>query len=86
MLATADPCVNANVWYALLATRGAPRDIVSRLNTEVTKLLKNSELRQHFPVDGIVPVGSTPEELGAYIKSETVKWANVVQRSGAKID
>jgi tripartite-type tricarboxylate transporter receptor subunit TctC len=80
------PGYDSNVWYALLAPRGTPKPIVMRLSSEIAGLIKSSDLRQRFLTDGIVPVGSTPEELGAYIKTESAKWEAVVKRSGASID
>lgn len=80
------PGYDSNVWYALLAPRGTPKPIVARLSSEIATLVKSSDLRQRFLTDGIVPVGSTPEELGAYIKSESTKWDAVVKQSGATID
>ncbi|MGO4326362.1 tripartite tricarboxylate transporter substrate binding protein [Cupriavidus sp. 2TAF22] len=76
------PGYESNVWYALLA----PRPIVDKLSGEIAALIKNSDLRKRFMFDGIVPVGSTPEALGAYIQSESVKWSAIVKRSGATID
>ncbi|MFJ1255471.1 tripartite tricarboxylate transporter substrate binding protein [Cupriavidus sp. CuC1] len=80
------PGYESNVWYALLAPRGTPGPIVMRLSNEIAGLIKDSELRRRFLVDGIVPVGSTPQALGAYITSESTKWAAIVKRSGATID
>ncbi len=75
----------SSVWYALLAPRGTPGEIVRRLNAECVALLK-AELGTQFATDGITPIGSTPEALAAYIRSESVKWAQVVKRSGARLD
>lgn len=78
------PGYESDVWYALLAPHGTPRAIVDRLNREVSVALKSTEMRDHFRVDGITPLGSTPEQLAAYIKTENNKWSEVVKRSGAK--
>lgn len=78
------PGYESDVWYALLAPHGTPRAIVGRLNSEVSVALKSTEMREHFRVDGISPLGSTPEQLAAYIKTENRKWSEVVKRSGAK--
>jgi tripartite-type tricarboxylate transporter receptor subunit TctC len=80
------PGYESNVWYALLAPRGTPRPIVAKLSAEIAELIKSSDLRKRFMFDGIVPMGSTPEALGAYIQSESVKWSAIVKRSGATID
>jgi tripartite-type tricarboxylate transporter receptor subunit TctC len=80
------PGYDSGVWYALLAPHGTPAPIVARLATEMAALVKGSDMRRVLQQDGIVPIGSTPQELATYIKSETTKWADIVQRSGATID
>jgi tripartite-type tricarboxylate transporter receptor subunit TctC len=80
------PGYDSGVWYALLAPKGTPAAIVARLHDESVALLKGKEMSERFAADGIKPIGSTPEELTAYIKSERVKWAAVVKRSGATVD
>ena len=49
-------------------------------------LLKTSDLKDRYIADGLEIIGSTPDELTAYMKSETIKWAEVIKRSGVKID
>jgi tripartite-type tricarboxylate transporter receptor subunit TctC len=80
------PGYDSGVWYALLAPKGTPPAIVQRLNADINALLKEGDLKKAFLNDGIVPIGSTPEQLGAYIQSESAKWSDIVHRSGASID
>jgi tripartite-type tricarboxylate transporter receptor subunit TctC len=80
------PGYESGVWYALLAPKGTPAPIVKKLHDESVALVKGPEMRERFAADGIKPIGSAPEELTAYIKSERVKWADVVKRSGATVD
>jgi len=75
----------SGVWYALLAPRGTPAAVVKRLHTDSAALLK-AELGAQMIADGITPIGSTPEALATYVKSESAKWAQVVKRSGATVD
>ena len=44
------------------------------------------DFKQRIEVDAVEPIGSTPEQLGEYIKTELVKWAKIVKDSGAKVD
>jgi tripartite-type tricarboxylate transporter receptor subunit TctC len=74
----------SSVWYALLAPRGTPPEIV-RLHTEIVSLLKG-ELGTQFEADGITPSGAGPEQLAAFVRSESQKWGKVVKQSGAKLD
>lgn len=75
----------SSVWYALIAPRGAPREIVGRLHADVSTLLKG-DLGAQFEADGITPLGQGPEALAAFIRSESAKWGKVVRQSGAKLD
>jgi tripartite-type tricarboxylate transporter receptor subunit TctC len=71
-------------WYGLLAPANTPRDIVNRLHGETVKILQQPEIRQRFAGDGVDPVGNTPEQFAAYIKSELTKWAKVAREAGIK--
>lgn len=71
-------------WYGLLAPANTPRDIVNRLNGEMVKILQQPEIRQRFAGDGAEPVGNTPEQFAAYIKSELTKWATVAREAGIR--
>jgi tripartite-type tricarboxylate transporter receptor subunit TctC len=80
------PGFEASSWFALVGPAGLSRDIVLKISTEVARALKQPELREKLVQQGADPVGSTPEELGEYMRSETAKWAKVVQAVGAKVD
>jgi tripartite-type tricarboxylate transporter receptor subunit TctC len=80
------PGYESGVWYALLAPKGTPPDAIKRLHDATIVSLQSAELRDRFASDGVKPIGSTPEELTAYIQTERVKWADVVKRSGAKLE
>lgn len=80
------PGYESGLWYALLTTAGTPRAIIDRLNRETIVVLNNPEYIKQLAVQGIEPVGSTPEELTQYINRELDKWAKVVKDTGARID
>ena len=71
-------------WYGLLAPAKTPKEIVTRLHAEVTRILHQPETRERFAGDGADPVGNTPEEFGRFIQSELVKWAKVARDAGIK--
>ena len=73
-------------WAGLLAPAGTPREIIAKLNAEAVRILAQAELKERFVAMGAELVSSTPEEFGAYIKSETAKWGKVIRDSGAKAD
>lgn len=80
------PGYASNVWYALLAPHGTPPEIIARLSAALTSSASNAEFRKRLQVDGIVPIGSTPETLSRYTQTESAKWSDIVKRSGARID
>jgi tripartite-type tricarboxylate transporter receptor subunit TctC len=78
------PGYEATQWFGLLAPAGTPRPVIDRLNQEMVKLLKSPEVRDRLIADGTDPAPTTPEEFGAYIKSETEKWTKVIKAAGIK--
>lgn len=80
------PGFESSGWFAILAPAGTPPAIVKRLNTELVAVLRSTEVRERFSAAGLEPMPSTPEELSAFMRSETLKWAKVIKDSGAKID
>lgn len=60
--------------------------ILDRLHREVVKALATTEIKQRFADEGADPVGSTPIEFAAFFRAEAGKWADVVKRSGTKLD
>lgn len=78
------PGFSAFQWYGVLAPATTPRQIVDRLNGELTKAMQGSELRGQLLRDGAIVVDrSTPEQFAAHMADEKVKWAKVVEVSGA---
>jgi tripartite-type tricarboxylate transporter receptor subunit TctC len=80
------PGYDSAVWYGALAPAGTPADIITRLNREFLAALKNSELRQRLLTEAFEPIGTSPEQLGDYMKSEIARWAKVVKTTGTRID
>ncbi len=80
------PGFEANTWHGVVVPAGTPSDIVGRLNRDIVAILHQPDVVERLSAQGAEPVGSTPEEFAAYIRSETVKWAKVVRESGAKAD
>jgi tripartite-type tricarboxylate transporter receptor subunit TctC len=81
---TGVPGFDANQWYGVLAPAATPRDIVMKLNTEIVRILRRPDVKERLAADGAEPIGNTPEEFGAFIKTEIARWAPVVKASGAK--
>jgi tripartite-type tricarboxylate transporter receptor subunit TctC len=69
-------------WYGMLAPAKTPREIVNRLYTEVSGVLKQPEIKTRLANDGADTVGSSPDEFTRYIQSELIKWAKVARDAG----
>lgn len=78
------PAVEVTGWTAIVAPTGTPVDITRRLREEVVKVLGQSEVREFLAKQGAEPVGSTPEQFGAFIRAETAKWGAAVKAAGLK--
>jgi tripartite-type tricarboxylate transporter receptor subunit TctC len=76
----------ATAWFGLLAPAGTPHEVVVKIQQDVAKVLAQRDVQDRFVTNGALPVGDTPEQFTAYIKSEIDKWTKVVKFTGAKID
>jgi tripartite-type tricarboxylate transporter receptor subunit TctC len=77
---------DATTWHGLVAPAGTPQDVIATLNRAAVEALNDPEVRQSLGALGVDIAGSTPEEFGAYIKSEIPKWAAIIKASGAKLE
>ena len=77
---------DATIWLGLLGPAGLPRDIVTRLNNEITKALSSAETRKLILAAGVEVSTSSPEEFTALLRSEYDKWGKVVKETGATIN
>jgi tripartite-type tricarboxylate transporter receptor subunit TctC len=80
------PGFEATNWFALFAPAGTPAAILNRMSTEVAAALKSADVRDVFAKDGAEPVGSTPEQLGAYFREEAARYAKVVKAANLRIE
>jgi tripartite-type tricarboxylate transporter receptor subunit TctC len=85
-LASLYPGFDADNWYAMFATGGTPKELVARLHAEIVRALQAADMREIIIKDGAEPVGSTPEELGAYFRRETEKYAKVIKAANIRPD
>jgi tripartite-type tricarboxylate transporter receptor subunit TctC len=73
------PGFDAATWFALVAPAGTPREVVLRLNAEVTRLVAQPDTQKRFAELGMSVAGGTSDELDAYIKAEIGKWSQVIK-------
>jgi len=77
---------DANTWFGIVAPAGTPPAIVARINAEVNKVLKSTDVTEKFAAEGGGGLGGTSQEFAALLKTDYVKWGKVVKDSGAKLD
>jgi tripartite-type tricarboxylate transporter receptor subunit TctC len=73
---------NMTSWWGIFGPGGMPQPIVTQLNTELTRILRTAEVQKTFAVLGVDAATSTPEELGAMVKTEVGKYAKLIQQIG----
>ena len=78
--------VVVTTWNALFVPAKTPAAIITRLNSEIVKLVHDPEVIERFTAVGVEAASSTPQELEAFVKQEVQRWAKVVRESGATVD
>jgi tripartite-type tricarboxylate transporter receptor subunit TctC len=78
------PGYDVTSWFAFFVPKGTPRSIVNRINADTKRALADEGTRAKLAALGGEAVGSTPEELGAFLRSETDKWGKLIKELGIK--
>jgi tripartite-type tricarboxylate transporter receptor subunit TctC len=76
----------SGTWYGLMAPANTPREIITRLNEVVTRVMQLPDIREKFIAQGAEPLSGTPQEAAAFTRAEVAKWGKVVKASGARAD
>lgn len=80
------PDVVVDSWQALLLPAGVPAEVLRRLHTEITTVIRLPEVDEFLKRQAFEPAPGTPDELGALIRAEVPKWRRVVQETGLRLD
>ena len=80
------PGYDATIWLGLLAPPGTPRDVVQKINTEISRVLANPEAKKLMSSAGVDVATSTPEDFGRLLQVELERWGKVVRETGAKVN
>lgn len=80
------PGYEAGPWYGFLVPTGTPREAITRLNAESLKAMTFPDVKERMAATGLTPLGSTPDEFGALVRSEVQKWGKVVKATGMRVD
>ncbi len=78
------PGYEAILWYAFFGPRNLPKDIVTRLNTEIAKAISTPEMKERMAGEGLEPAGGPPSQFGDVLKRDVPKWTKVVKDANIK--
>ena len=77
---------NVTTWDSLVAPAATPKPVITRLHTETVRLLHTADVREALRKMGYEPTGSSPEELGRFLREETALWSKVIREEKIRID
>lgn len=80
------PGYETSGWFGILAPAGTPREVVTRLNTEIVKGLGSSDVRERLSALGGEVAGGSPEQFAAHLRQEIAKWGKLVKAIGLKAE
>ena len=73
-------------WYGVVAPAGTPKYAIDKLSSEIIRITKSPAITNKLVEEAVIPVGSTPAEFTAYIKSEIARWGKVIKQAGLKVE
>jgi tripartite-type tricarboxylate transporter receptor subunit TctC len=80
------PGYDATIWIGVMAPAGTPKEIVALLNREINKILMRPDIAESWRRQGANTMVMKPEEFGAYIESEIVRWGKLIKANGIQIN
>jgi tripartite-type tricarboxylate transporter receptor subunit TctC len=80
------PGFEAMAWIGLFTTAGTPKPVIERLNSEVSRIIREPEMAKKLAEQGVTRVGGTPDEFGAFVSRELKRWRDAAQAAGVKLE
>jgi tripartite-type tricarboxylate transporter receptor subunit TctC len=77
---------NVDLWYGLMAPTGTPASVVNKLNGEINAILALPDVRETLDKQGLIPTPGKPEALGALVKTDFARWADVIKKAKITAD
>jgi tripartite-type tricarboxylate transporter receptor subunit TctC len=77
--------MEGETWFALFVPKGTPQDVIALLHREVVKALAQPDAKERVATLGFDPVGGTPAELAARVRSDAARWGKVIRDAGIKM-
>ena len=79
------PGYEATIWLGIMAPKGTPKEIVDKLNAEITRIVATPKIKEAWAKQGAVPMSMTPDDFGRFLEHDIDKWAAVIKKSGMTI-
>jgi tripartite-type tricarboxylate transporter receptor subunit TctC len=73
-------------WFGMTVPAATPRDLISRLHADISKVLQQADFKEKIAGMGAAVVGSTPDQFGAFMKTESAKWGKVIREANIKAE
>ncbi len=73
-------------WYGVLAPKGTPQAIVSKLNTDIVQVIRSKDIEERLTRDGAEVIASSPAEFAAFMRTEIQKYAQIIKQSGLRAE
>jgi tripartite-type tricarboxylate transporter receptor subunit TctC len=80
------PGFDISSWFALVAPARTPRSLVTQLSRQVADALREPDVQQRLVELGVRPIGSNPDELAGYVRTERAKWDGVIRAANIRLD
>lgn len=80
------PGFEVESWFAYVAPKGTPAAVIARLNTELNRILLETEMRKLFDVQGMAVAGGTPEDADRRLRSEHERWAKIIREANIRVE
>ena len=80
------PGYETATWLGIVAPAATSREVVAKINAEIQRVMALPEVKEKLIAQGLTLSGGTPEQFGAYIRSEHAKWGNLIKDAGIKAE
>jgi tripartite-type tricarboxylate transporter receptor subunit TctC len=80
------PGYEATTWTGVVGPAAMPRPVIARLNADLNRMIASPAYKEKVTLIGSEPAGGSSEQFAQFIRSEYVKWGDIVKRAGARID